>query len=757
MASSSGDVCDDKPLLVFHQCMPTEWKTWGRDSAREMADLGFAVIWVKSCHWRELKDTKPHAFLRPYKAEDTKQEMICTIVMRDITCLKVQDVVQRMREGLLPMDLRHWKNTGFELELPPGDKPCTPDLSIVAVTEASALMNPQVSPRVVRFLYRSYPQRLLWAGFNGPARVTGSKLLVGEPEDFHLLQIVLDRLKVWHIDQQYKSFQNDFFSVVSGKLDILVGYRDHVSGCCDNHDKARKMCGDSWCPKPDIQDIIARKPVPKIQIPAEGDPALAFIVSSLHNFTRCRGPNCPEDTVALRMWSFLEASDEVRDLCSSKIDAHREDMHQVAIQKSAAKTKAVIDIATGQADPELMDQMDRMLQGGEPLPQPVPVVGANDVLMFIKNNGVNRNDATESTILAMCKRGLCVDESGSSLTCRWHNKKQFCNKWGLWQARCHFQTFGYHKGEQAKKTLEDEAATKEGADATLPSPTILPLQLGMKLLQGLGWKPGESLGKIKTTRESSRQEMQAEFSLGGTLMNHGLMQGQGPGMQARVVFQKADTPGAAEPAPEEEGRRPEEEQHPVGEEHKLGEEEQNPATRIDPIDINEIDKFAKALLYLQSIAYGTSEENESLEQWPDEVRYLHEHCSRHADGLRDLGAIVDEIVQHPPGEWITFSGSNEHLRKDLITPMWKGALYSGFISEDLEVQMTWWHCLNRYAVRANLLCKFVVQGIKEQGRPSFLAYQAQGRKASTRYKEVTRKKRLRDGALEAVCTGSSSK
>jgi hypothetical protein len=97
MASSSRGGCDDeKPLIVFHQCMPTEWETWGRDSAREMAAQGFAVIWVKSCHWRDLKSTNPNAFRRPYKATDTQQEMICTIVMRDITCLMVQDVVQRM-------------------------------------------------------------------------------------------------------------------------------------------------------------------------------------------------------------------------------------------------------------------------------------------------------------------------------------------------------------------------------------------------------------------------------------------------------------------------------------------------------------------------------------------------------------------------------------------------------------------------------------------------------------------------------------
>jgi hypothetical protein len=42
-----------------------------------------------------------------------------------------------------------------------------------------------------------------------------AQLLVDEVEDFMLLQKVFARLKVWHIDQQYKSFQNAYFTVVS--------------------------------------------------------------------------------------------------------------------------------------------------------------------------------------------------------------------------------------------------------------------------------------------------------------------------------------------------------------------------------------------------------------------------------------------------------------------------------------------------------------------------------------------------------------
>ena len=189
-----------------------------------------------------------------------------------------------------------------------------------------------------------------------------------------------------------------------------------------------------------------------------------------------------------------------------------------------------------------------------------------------------------------------------------------------------------------------------------------------------------------------------------------------------------------------------------GEQQKLGEEKQNPAMPIDPIDMNEIDKFAKALLCIQSIAYGNHEENDSLEQWPDEVWHLHEHCSRHADGLRDLGAKVDEIVQYSPGEWIKFPGSSAHLRKTIITPMWAGAFTSAFISRDVGVKMKWMYSLNHYSEQANLLCKFVIQGLKDHAPK--LVYQAQGRISSTRYSRVTHKKRLREGAVTAAAAAT---
>ena len=154
------------PLLVFHQCMDREWTSWGLDSARQFAKAGFAVIRVKSEGWRDLKEKQPNAFRTPYIKTQTEQQMICTIVMRDITCPLLLQVMTDMNDGTRSKDLRTWNRDGLQIELPPGDAPCVPRLDVVAVTEASAWLADDVTPacsvqlvsrtpRLGRFQWRS--------------------------------------------------------------------------------------------------------------------------------------------------------------------------------------------------------------------------------------------------------------------------------------------------------------------------------------------------------------------------------------------------------------------------------------------------------------------------------------------------------------------------------------------------------------------------------------------------------------------------
>ena len=76
-----------------------------RDSAREFAKQGFVVIRVESCHWRDLKMANPKGLRNPYEADQTEQQTIRSIVMRDITCPLNMNVVQNMRSGALPPSL----------------------------------------------------------------------------------------------------------------------------------------------------------------------------------------------------------------------------------------------------------------------------------------------------------------------------------------------------------------------------------------------------------------------------------------------------------------------------------------------------------------------------------------------------------------------------------------------------------------------------------------------------------------------------
>jgi len=769
MASDS-QFTDVAPLLVFHQCMDKEWTSWGRESAREFAQQGFAVIRVKSRPWKDLKTTSPEAFRNPYRETENEQQMICTIVMRDITCPMVQKVVQQMHEGALPSDLRKWNPIDWELELPPGDRPCTPRLDVVAVTEASALLAPGVTPQIFRALYRSYSHRLVWAGFNATARGTGSKLLLGEPADFALLKMVFDCLRVWHIDQMYKSFQNDYFTVVDSKLDILVGYRDHVSACCNRHDKADNMMGCKFLPKPCI--TYQRKAGKKIQRP---DSAALFIISSLRNFDRCRAPQSDEDTVALRMWSYvLDCDEEVR--CKSpEIEKHREDMRKLAISKrskrqAAAALKAQ---AKGCEDNELKETLDQMLLTGEPLPVPLAEdTKSHSVLLHIKNEGMVLQDIPEGHILAMCHRGLCVTTrdgaSDSILSCSFHSRKEFqC----LWQAKAHFVSFGFHrKEEQEQKLVDYEDGAEDEQQKPQDSQSLGWMRQGTKDLQRMGWNPGEGLGRKsqgpKVFRYPGREDSADRSEC--TLMPQRCSAGAGPGPHALVCFlpgevlepssttSQADDDSAAgdgdaalpsQPPPLPPISMPidikaDDESDAGDGDAALPSQPPPLAPPSMPIDINEIDAFAFALLYIQWLAFGNFNnsivQDALLETWPERVCQLQDHCRRCVRDHPDLSAAIDDILQYMPKEWKNYQDHYIPDLKRLIRKVWIAAFQGrGFISEDFQVQLKWYYALNRYAVENSLLCKIQIQKHR-------LVFQAQGRLKTTRYKNVSGKRRKQD-------------
>ena len=169
-----------------------------------------------------------------------------------------------------------------------------------------------------------------------------------------------------------------------------------------------------------------------------------------------------------------------------------------------------------------------------------------------------------------------------------------------------------------------------------------------------------------------------------------------------------------------------------------------------PTDVKEIDAFAFALLYIQWLAYGKSALYPRLEDWPPRVRQLEIHCNRYVDELPDLHAAVKYILQYLPSEWTEADGCYIPYLKRSAIVMWDAALKSGgFISQDFEVQLKWYHALNYYAVENSLLCKFIIQGVMTQRKR--LIFQAQGRLKTTRYKDCSKRRRCEDSVLREEC------
>ena len=334
--------------------------------------------------------------------------------------------------------------------------------------------------------------------------------------------------------------------MVYGTPDILAGYRDHVSGCCDRRaNEDQQMLGNYYMPKPS-QEL--RKAVTKVQLP---DSTGAFIISSLGNYDLCRGTEKFDDTVALRMLSYVPDSDQEFDFLEPELNKHRAHTRRVAVEKEATEASKACsaarkELTKGSEDSELMETLDKLMMTG----QTAHAIFCEDkksdsVLLHIKNKSMKQEGVSERQILGMIHRGLCVrtekdDASASFLSCQHHSKPKFL---GLWTAREHFQKKGYHLGEEAAQRLEDyESGAEEEEPKTDDS--LGPghwLAKGAFMLGRSGWKHGDGLGKDLQGPKLFRvlgREVQAEPEQ--TMRLCGLMKGFGPGLDARVVFQKGE-------------------------------------------------------------------------------------------------------------------------------------------------------------------------------------------------------------------------
>ena len=174
-----------------------------------------------------------------------------------------------------------------------------------------------------------------------------------------------------------------------------------------------------------------------------------------------------------------------------------------------------------------------------------------------------------------------------------------------------------------------------------------------------------------------------------------------------------------------------------------------------PMNMEEIDRCAFALMYIQWLAYGgPSSPYPLLGEWPDRVRQLKEHCTCYRTELPDLSAALNQICQHKPYEWRQSGDPDISGLKNLTKVMWKAAFKrgGGFIAPQLKVQIEWYYTLNYFAVENSLTCLFAVHGSMTE-TPQ-LCIKVQGRVKSLHYGTCSAKQRARDRALLDKCAGN---
>ena len=448
---------DDRMMLVLHQTMDHEWhgknsgnsgdrEDWGRQSAMDMSNKGFTVLRIRTRHWREFKNAphELHRFRNPLKEWEVEQQMICTMNMRDLVAptaaillmlttsepvhtSALQALVRsHSRQVLSQMKHHHSiaamdqeRSTMYyhkyvfmevlemlsEVEVIPSalhasltglDGAILTD--VIGVTEASTYMADKASPRTVRHLYRNYSEKVLWSGFNAITAVTGSKLLLADLDSIVLLGRLFERIKVTHIDQQYKAFKNTWFRPMP-PTHIMAGVRKHRSSCNNNQGAGQsEMTSESFLPNfrpDDFVNATFTKALPGLgqAVPDNTD---EIILSSLRVKVRVPAGD-RKDTVGLRMNTYILDDDPIRQTSEyrSILQNHMCEM----FARLSANDTANLMARQQQRQPE-HDDLDKILQGED-----------DEWLQHSTTHGIAE---TDPLILLPVKHGWICQEFGTA-------------------------------------------------------------------------------------------------------------------------------------------------------------------------------------------------------------------------------------------------------------------------------------------------------------------------------------------------------
>ena len=264
-----------------------------------------------------------------------------------------------------------------------------------------------------------------------------------------------------------------------GKLDILAGVINHISGCGPQRAN-EKMTHTAWTftPTPEISDILSRKAMKKVAFPGSVD---VFIASSLRNLQQKCHPVLPvHGTVGSRMYTYLLPDHSLKEEFLKTIGDHDKEARIAVMARAAAKAQKAKTEVAGK-DPEFLRAVAAQLEKDKPLWESP----SNDaVLLYIKQHKWCMRDwidkeslVSEMNVLAMCARGLCVVEDrrgkdGSNLQpflgCTSHPSKQFHS---ASDAVHHFTQAkrGPHLKEETEQPLREWDSDEPAEHSALPS------------------------------------------------------------------------------------------------------------------------------------------------------------------------------------------------------------------------------------------------------------------------------------------------
>ena len=70
-----------------------------------------------------------------------------------------------------------------------------------------------LNPGSLLTMFKQYIEPVLWRGFKSETQATGSNGLVATPGGLRSFAACMERLKLWHIDQTYKSMRSCVFGL----------------------------------------------------------------------------------------------------------------------------------------------------------------------------------------------------------------------------------------------------------------------------------------------------------------------------------------------------------------------------------------------------------------------------------------------------------------------------------------------------------------------------------------------------------------